>query len=224
VSFRSKSRCTVIRNTPIYTFLLRLQHSTADWAHKRKSIQRGQTGDFWLSDIVTVETAELHTWCPRVRPAARRRNNHCLFAFLWYCFPFLLCLLFVLSETFLSRYPTFSPSSLLSLNDVFCVWLSVLLLTLLAFVLCLRLWLLRPTVSPIAVTLLRRVLDWVQLSGLDLLWVLLEAWIRAHKMWRFQKARVLQNTALFFCIFSSWPRRHDPVTSTSFVLFVCVYS
>lgn len=96
----------------------------------------------YSSDIVTVETAELQPWCPRVRPAARRGNNRCLFAILWFCFPFLLCLLLVLSQAFLSRYPTFFPSSLLSLNDVFCVWLSVLLPTLLAFVLCLRLLLL----------------------------------------------------------------------------------
>jgi hypothetical protein len=48
VSFKSKSWCTVIRNTLVCTFLLRLQHSTADWAHKCKSIEQGQTGDFWL--------------------------------------------------------------------------------------------------------------------------------------------------------------------------------
>jgi hypothetical protein len=78
----------------------------------------------------------------QVQPVARRRIYRCLFAILWFCFPFLLCLLFVLSQAFLSRYPTFSPSSILSLNDVFCVWLSMLLPTLLAFVLCLRLWLL----------------------------------------------------------------------------------
>lgn len=96
----------------------------------------------YCNDVVTVETAELQTWCPRAWPAAWRRNNRCLFAILRFCFPFLLCLLFVLSQAFLSRYPTFSPSSLLSLNDVFCVWLSVLLPALLAFVLCLLLWLL----------------------------------------------------------------------------------
>jgi len=216
----------VIRNTPISTFLWRLHHSTADWAHKSKSIEHGQTGDFWLRN--REKTSDLLQWCcyrrdgrtadvvsPSMagRLAAKQplslRHSPILFSIsampLIRPFPgFSVSLPY-----FLPFFPFVSKWCLLCLT--FCVAASVASLCSLSPPVTTG-----PTVSPVAVTLLRRVLDWVQLSGLDLLWVLLEAWIRTHKMWRFLKARVLQNAALFFRFVSSWPWRHDWVIPASY--------
>jgi hypothetical protein len=72
VSLRSKSRCPVI-NTQISNFVLSVQHSNVDWAHKCQSIEHGQTQQaiydsgiekrraiYW-SDFVAGETVELQT-------------------------------------------------------------------------------------------------------------------------------------------------------------------
>jgi len=230
VSFRCKSLCAVIRNTSVYTLLLRLRHSTEDWAHKCKSIENGLTGDFCLRN--REKTSNLFQWyCYRRdgktadmmppsmagRPAAKQplslRHSLILFSIsaMSVIRPFLG--FSVSLPYFLPFFPFVSKWCLLCLT--FCVAANVASLCSLSPPVTTG-----PTVSPIAVTLLRRMLDWVQLSGLDLLWVLLEAWIRTHKMWRFPKARVLQNAALFFRIVSSWAWRHDRVTPASYFSYV----
>ena len=201
---------------------------------KCKGIEHGQTGDFWLRN--GDKTSNLFQWyCYRRdgrsedmmppstagRPAAKQplsvRHSLSLFS--------------ISAMSIIRPFPGFSVS--LPYFLPFFSFVSKWCLLCLTFCVAANVASLcsfsppvtaGPTVSPIAVTLLGRVLDWVQLSGLDLLWVLLEAWIRTHKMWRILKARVLQNAALFFRIVSSWPRRHDRVTSTCFVFFVSFYS
>ena len=184
VSFRSKSRCAVIRNNPVSTLLLRLQHSVKALSLDKLVISDSGTEKrraTYCSDIATVDTAELQTWCLRVRPAGRPaakqplslRHSLILFSIsamsIIRPFPgFSVSLPY-----FLPFFPFVSKWCLLCLT--FCVAANVASLCSLSPPVTTG-----PTVSPVAVTLLRRVLDWVQLSGLDLLWVLLEAWIRTH--------------------------------------------
>lgn len=234
MSLRSKFLCIVVRNTLVSTFLLRLQHNTADWAHKRKSTEQGQTGDFWLRNREKMSnlfqwycyrrdgrTADMMPPSKAGRPAAKQPLSLRLSLILFSISAMSIIRPFpgfsVSLPYFLPFFPFVSKWRLLCLT--FCVAANVTSLCSLSPPVTAG-----PTVSPVAVTLLRRVLDWVQLSGLDLLWVLLEAWIRTHKMWRFLKARFLRTLSYSFVLSVADHDVKIESLALAFVFFVSFYS